>query len=100
MENQIIIPNTNVLNKKNKFSDQITPESKFNSLWKLIVVALIFIPSFLGIFSPGKHWGGDIYAQIPNAVFDANDAHKGILIPRVSLLSATDIITVPSPSLS
>lgn len=64
------------------------------------MVALIFIPSFLGTFSPGKYWGAGIYAQIPNAVFDANDAHKGILIPRVSLLSATDIVTVPSPSLS
>lgn len=76
MEKQIIVSNANVLNKKNKLSFRITDELKINSFWKLIVVALIFIPSFLSTFSPGKCWGGGLYAQIPNAVFDANDAHK------------------------
>lgn len=51
----------------------------------LITAALIIFPSCL-------------YAQTPNFVFDTND--KGILIPRVSLLSATDVMTVPSPGVS
>ena len=63
-----------------------------------VIVALIIFP----LFSPENNWGGSVSAQTPapNFVFDANDAHKGILIPRVSLLSATDTVTVPSPTVS
>ena len=66
----------------------------------LFIFNLSFLPSFLDVLSPNNNWSSSLYAQIPNAVFDANDAHKGILIPRVSLLSITDIETVPSPSIS
>ncbi len=36
----------------------------------------------------------------PSAQLDISATNKGILIPRVSLLSATDVVTIPSPSLS
>ena len=62
----------------------------------IVITALIILPAF----SPKNNWGGGLYAQTPNFVFDANDEHKGILIPRVSLLSATDVMTVPSPGVS
>lgn len=35
-----------------------------------------------------------------SAMLDVNNANKGILIPRVSLLSATDVITIASPATS
>lgn len=66
----------------------------------LFIFSLLILPSFLNVFSPENNWSGSLKAQIPNAVFDANDAHKGILIPRVSLLSTTDTVTVPSPNIS
>jgi hypothetical protein len=102
MEKRIIMSNAIALNRKNTYTCKflIFNELKNNSFVKLLVLALIFLPSFLSTFSSGKSWGGGLYAQIPNAVFDANDAHKGILIPRVSLLSATDTVTVHSPGIS
>jgi hypothetical protein len=66
----------------------------------IFIINIIFLPSFLNVFSPESNWGLSTNAQTPNFVFDANDAHKGILIPRVSLLSATDTVTVPSPGVS
>lgn len=66
----------------------------------LFIFSLIYLPSFLNVFSPNSNWSASVYAQVPNAVFDANDPNKGILIPRVSLLSTTDIVTVPLPSIS
>jgi trimeric autotransporter adhesin len=43
-----------------------------------------------------------IGTNTPNASaqLDISASNKGILIPRVSLLSATDVITVPSPTVS
>jgi len=35
-----------------------------------------------------------------SAVLDVNSANKGILIPRVALLSTTDVVTIPSPAVS
>lgn len=36
----------------------------------------------------------------PSAILDINATNKGLLIPRVSLMSTTDIATVPGPSVS
>lgn len=83
MEKRITMSNATALNQKNTCNFVIINEFKNNSFVKLLVLALIFLPSFLTTFSSGKNWGNGLYAQIPNAVFDANDAHKGILIPRV-----------------
>jgi hypothetical protein len=66
----------------------------------LLIFNLIFLPSFLSVLSPNNSWNGSLHAQISNFVFDANDAHKGIMIPRVSLLSAIDTVTVHSPGVS
>jgi trimeric autotransporter adhesin len=35
-----------------------------------------------------------------SAILDITASNKGLLIPRVSLLSTTDVITIPSPMLS
>ena len=100
MQKQIVVFSAIALNKFKSCNSLVFNELKANLVMKSLVVVLIFLPSFLSIFSLGKSWGSDLHAQIPNAVFDANDAHKGILLPRVSLQSATDIVTVPSPSVS
>ena len=100
MKKQTVVSNAIALNKSNVSKLPVIGELKSNSFLKILVIALIFLPSFFSIFSPGKSWGGGLYAQIPNAVFDANDAHKGVLLPRVSLLSATDTVTVHSPGVS
>ena len=73
---------------------------EYCSFLGLFIFSLLFLPSFLDVLSPKNNWGSSLYAQIPNAVFDANDAHKGVLLPRVSLLSATDTVTVHSPGIS
>lgn len=73
---------------------------RYCSFLGLFIFSLLFLPSFLDVLSPKNNWGASLYAQVPNAVFDAKDDHKGILIPRVSLLSAIDTVTVPSPSIS
>jgi hypothetical protein len=36
----------------------------------------------------------------PSAVLDVNSSSKGLLIPRVSLLSSTDVVTIASPASS
>lgn len=80
---------------------QFAPSKLKNwSFMGLFIFSLLYLPSFLNILSPNNNWSGSVNAQIPNAVFDANDDHKGILIPRVSLLSTTDIVTVPLPGIS
>ena len=100
MKKQINTLNAIALGKIPTGNSLILNELKNNSFVKILVIALIFLPSFLSTFSPAKSWGGGLYAQIPNAVFDANDAHKGVLLPRVSLQSATDTVTVHSPGIS
>lgn len=100
MKKQTVVSNAIALNKSNVSKLPVIGELKSNSFVKILVVALIFFPSFLNTFSPEKSWGGGLYAQIPNAVFDANDAHKGVLLPRVSLQSTTDTVTVHSPGVS
>jgi len=35
-----------------------------------------------------------------SAMLDVNSASKGILIPRVTLLSTSDVVTIPSPAVS
>ena len=100
MKKQTVVSNAIALNKSNVSKLPVISELKSNSFVKILVVALIFLPSFLSIFSSGKSWGGGLYAQIPNAVFDAKDDHKGVLLPRVSLQSATDTVTVHSPGVS
>ena len=100
MKKQTAMFNAIALNRLTSHNFMTFNELKANSFLKFLVVALIFFPSILSTFSPGKNWGGGLYAQIPNAVFDAKDAHKGVLLPRVSLQSTTDTVTVPSPSVS
>ncbi|MDB3907382.1 hypothetical protein OAK35_04280 [Crocinitomicaceae bacterium] len=34
----------------------------------------------------------------PSAKLDISSSNSGMLVPRVSLLSITDVVTVPSPS--
>ena len=75
----MIVSDALVMSKTHTYNSIIMNELKNNSFVKLLVVALIFLPSLLSTLSPTKSWGGGLYAQIPNAVFDANDAHKGVL---------------------
>ncbi len=45
--------------------------------------------------------GQDLYAQANNsAILDAASPNKGILIPRVSLTSVTDVATIVAPAIS
>src|SRR5437879_4956725 len=36
----------------------------------------------------------------PSAIFDASSNNKGMLVPRVSLLSTSDVATITSPAIS
>jgi hypothetical protein len=96
MKKQIVTYKIIQSEKDNGFKLLIINNLKSGFCSVLLIVALFFLPSF----SPNSNWGGGLFAQTPNFVFDANDAHKGILIPRVSLLSTIDTITVPSPGIS
>jgi hypothetical protein len=69
---------------------------------------LIFLLSFPGIIDRGNT---ELYSQNvtinttgssgdASAMLDVDAANKGILIPRVSLSSVTDILTIPSPAIS
>jgi hypothetical protein len=68
----------------------------------------IFLLSFPGLIDRGN---SELYAQNvtinttgssgdASAMLDVDAANKGLLIPRVSLLSATDIITIAAPAIS
>lgn len=96
MEKQTVTSRVFLSQKLTGFKSLISSNLKQIYCSVIVITALIILPSF----SPKNNWGGGLYAQTPNFVFDANDAHKGILIPRVSLLSATDTVTVPSPGVS
>ncbi len=50
----------------------------------------------LAIFS----FNGAVFAQNPSAMLDVAANNKGVLIPRVSLTSTTDISTITSPATS
>ena len=74
-------------------------------------VALFLLTFFLTSISSGLRWGGVLCAQSvainntgvvakASAVLDLDAGNKGLLIPRVSLLSATDVATIPSPETS
>jgi hypothetical protein len=69
-----------------------------NSFFLVVILSLIVLPSVIGNLA-GNHVGGDLYAQ-ESAIFNASNPNKGILIPRVSLTSATDVVTVPMPVVS
>ena len=75
------------------------------------IIGLIFILSFFNSIHFGERWGGVLCAQnvaINNtgavgnasAVLDLDAGNKGMLIPRVSLTSATDVLTIASPAIS
>lgn len=74
-------------------------------------VALLLLTLFLTSLSSGFRWGGVLCAQSvainttgnvanASAVLDLDANSKGLLIPRVSLLSATDVLTIASPAVS
>lgn len=63
----------------------------------MLVLGIILLPSLLTVIPLEKRLGITLYAQSPTAVYLTD---KGIMLPRVGLLSTTDIVTVPSPQVS
>ncbi len=63
----------------------------------VLILGIILLPSLLTIIPLEKSLGITLQAQSPTAVYLTD---KGIMLPRVSLLSTTDIVTVPSPQVS
>ncbi len=71
----------------------------FRSIFTVAIVFHIALLSNLGFF--GLPWGGSLYAQSDSsAIMNVESSDKGILIPRVSLTSATDMLTISSPATS
>jgi hypothetical protein len=79
---------------------------------KYVRIILLFIFPFYFSFSPiGANYNGALFAQVVSinttgaagnnsAILDVDANNKGFLIPRVSLTSATDVITITSPAIS
>jgi hypothetical protein len=65
---------------------------------QLIVVSLLLMSLIANGQSVAINNTGDVAKA--SAVLDLDAGNKGLLIPRVSLLSATDVATIPSPDTS
>ncbi len=77
----------------------------------IIIILLFFFPSYFGFLPIGVNCNVNLFAQVVSinttgaagdnsAILDVDATNKGFLIPRVSLTSATDIVTVASPATS
>ena len=100
--------------RNNTISYFLITFSHFKSLFyckKTIATAILLFVLFLSSFLVRLQLGTVLNAQnvaINNtgaagdasAVLDLDSNSKGLLIPRISLLSTTDVITIASPSLS
>ena len=76
----------------------------------IVILLLLVLPPFFSACSK-EDWGSSIAAQsvginstgaapLSSAMLDVNASNKGLLIPRVSLTSSTDITTITSPATS
>ena len=65
---------------------------------------LIFFLCLISVYSAKAQQGVGINttgaSASPSAMLDVNSSNKGLLIPRVSLASTTDVTTIPSPAVS
>jgi hypothetical protein len=91
----IFAPNS--LNNNPNFLQQFTMK-KTNFIFAAVVFtsAICHLPSFsqnVGINASGN-------PANPSAGLDVDFTNKGLLIPRVSLTSTTDVTTIPSPAVS
>ena len=68
---------------------------------KLFLITVIF-SLFTFHFSLSQNVGINLTGAVPNASagLDVDFANKGLLIPRVSLLSTSDVVTISSPATS
>ncbi len=62
----------------------------------LLLLLLLLLPTFL--FSQSVGVGASTFTPNPSAILDISSSSKGLLIPRVNLLSTTDVITIPNPA--
>ena len=60
-------------------------------------LALMF---FIGFSATAQSVGIGTAVPDPSAMLDVNAANKGLLIPRVALVSLSDAVTIPSPATS
>ena len=69
-------------------------------VFTLFVNTLLLLNFSNNIFA--QNVGINVTGTIPDnsAMLDISSSSKGLLIPRVSLTSSTDIITIPSPAVS
>ncbi len=77
----------------------------------IIIILLFFFPSYFSLLPFGANFNVTLFAQVVSvnttgaagdnsAILDVDATNKGLLIPRVSLTSATDITTIPAPATS
>jgi hypothetical protein len=65
-------------------------------------IILLLIISFLSQFIKAQNVGINATGAVPaaSAMLDVSSSNKGALLPRVGLLSITDVVTIPSPAVS
>ncbi|MGB3079349.1 MAG: hypothetical protein WBB31_09765, partial [Saprospiraceae bacterium] len=70
-----------------------------NSLRFFLLLILICV-QVLGLKAQGVAVNADGSSPDASAMLDIKSSSKGLLIPRVSLISTTDVVTIPSPAIS
>ncbi|HNX06602.1 MAG TPA: hypothetical protein PKL96_03370, partial [Bacteroidales bacterium] len=65
-----------------------------------LIVAFFMLLSLKGYCQQGVAVNASGTTADPSAMLDVSSASKGLLIPRVSLNSTTDVTTIPSPAVS
>jgi hypothetical protein len=66
---------------------------------KHLTFFILFIGA-LASFGQNKNMGVGTLTPDPSAILELQSTDKGLLIPRVSLTSLTDVVTIPSPAIS
>ena len=65
-----------------------------------IGTGLFLVLSTFNLFSQNVAISPTIVTPAPSAMLDVSATNKGVLLPRIGLTSATDVITIPSPATS
>jgi trimeric autotransporter adhesin len=74
-----------------------------NQILNVLRKQFFLVLTFISLFSPSKAQQGVAIntsgaAPLSSAILDVTDTTKGILIPRVKLVSVTDVVTIASPA--
>ena len=64
----------------------------------LIKILFVFFFSFFGVHLYSQNVGIGTTAPTGSAILEILSANKGLLIPRIQLISITDVATIPSPA--